>query len=349
MRVLFWLYLLLKKQLKNPVITAFLIAIPVLTAIVTNVSSFNETSKPRVGIVALDTDPITKQMCNYLIKGDYSVEFYNAFTKEQLEKDIMDNGTECGYVIGNNLSEKLDSKDYAGAIELILCKSHFISSMTNEIVFSALFKAYSPEIAINYINSVEDFKKYSKEAEEQIRENYQGYLNGDETFHVKFKMLEGDSKDHETSDLEQKSGQFPIKQILMILVYIAGLFGTVQYYMDKEKGTFVTLPKGYRIAGKPLYAFIGSALFAISVEISLFITNDAGSVIDILKMLLYVAAVTLFAWALSSIVRSAKAMISVIPVLLIACMILCPVFINVTVYLPFTKYIRAFLLPWYMM
>ena len=48
-------------------------------------------------------------------------------------------------------------------------------------------------------------------------------------------------------------------------------------------------------------------------------------------------------------VRSASAMISIIPVLLIACLILCPVFINITAYVPFAKYIRALLLPWYML
>ena len=48
-------------------------------------------------------------------------------------------------------------------------------------------------------------------------------------------------------------------------------------------------------------------------------------------------------------VRRANAMISIIPVLLIACLILCPVFINITAYVPFAKYIRALLLPWYML
>lgn len=36
-------------------------------------------------------------------------------------------------------------------------------------------------------------------------------------------------------------------------------------------------------------------------------------------------------------VRRANAMISIIPVLLIACLILCPVFVNITAYVPFAK------------
>jgi len=346
-RLLFWLYLLLKKQLKNPVVVAFLIAIPILAAIVDNVSSFKETEKPRVGIVLNDNDYIAKQMYDYLLKGDYAIEFYNAISKEQLENDIMDNKTECGYVIGPNLSKNLKARNFEGAIDLIICKSHFVSATTNEIVFAAMFKAYSPEITINYINSKDEFRNYAAEAEELIRKGYEEYLNGDETFRVEFRVIDNDGE--EIRELEESTGQFPIKQVLMILVYIAGLFGIVQYYMDKEKGTFVTLPKGYKIAGKPLYAFIGSLLFSVSALITLFILGYADSGMDVLRMFAYVLATTAFAWVLASIVTSARGMISVIPVLLIACLILCPVFINITVYLPFTKYIRALLLPWYMM
>lgn len=41
--------------------------------------------------------------------------------------------------------------------------------MTDEIFFSAMFKAYSPEVAVNYVNSVDIFKKHSEKAEEEIR------------------------------------------------------------------------------------------------------------------------------------------------------------------------------------
>lgn len=38
----------------------------------------------------------------------------------------------------------------------------FVSSMTDEIFFSAMFKAYSPEVAVNYVNSVEKFQKHAE-------------------------------------------------------------------------------------------------------------------------------------------------------------------------------------------
>lgn len=134
----------------------------------------------------------------------------------------------------------------------------FVSSMTDEIFFSAMFKAYSPEVAVNYVDSVDIFKKHSEKAEEEIRKGYEEYISGDDTFRIDFKVLDG-AQDNGTQ-LEDKTGEFPLRALLIILVYIGGLFGIVEYYLDKNSGTFITLPRMYRVAGKPLYAFISCVL-----------------------------------------------------------------------------------------
>ena len=57
-RLLYWLYLLVKRQLKNPVIVVVLIAMPVAALIITNTASFKEKEPVRVGIVLEDDDKI---------------------------------------------------------------------------------------------------------------------------------------------------------------------------------------------------------------------------------------------------------------------------------------------------
>lgn len=346
-RLLYWLYLLVKRQLKNPVIVVVLIAMPVAALIITHTAFLKEAEPVRVGIVLEDDDKIALMTRDYLVNGDYSVEFYEASSEKQLEQEIMNKKTECGYVISTGLKDKLDSGSCSDVIELIICKSDFVSSMTDEIFFSAMFKAYSPEIAVNYVNSTDIFKKHSEKAEEEIRKGYEEYISGDETFRIDFKVI-GENEDASVQ-IEDRTGQFPIRAVLMILVYIAGFFGIVEYYFDKRKGTFITLPRSYCIAGKPVYAFISCVLFAVSSVITLAATGQLNGGMDILHMAVYVIAVTLFAWLVAIPVRSADAMISLIPVLLTACLILCPVFVNITAYEPFTKYIRALLLPWYML
>ena len=271
-RLLYWLYLLVKRQLKNPVIVVVLIAMPVAALIITHTASLKEAGAVRVGIVLEDDDKIAIMTRDYLMNGDYSVQFYEAESQEKLEQDIMNKRTECGYVVGTGLKDKLDSGSYRDIIELIICRSDFVSSMTDEIFFSAMFKAYSPEVAVNYVNSVDIFKKHAEKAEEEIRKVYEEYISGDDTFRIDFKVLDG-VQDNGTQ-LEDKTGEFPLRALLIILVYIGGLFGIVEYYLDKNSGTFITLPRMYRVAGKPLYAFISCVLFAVSAMLTLAVAGQ---------------------------------------------------------------------------
>jgi hypothetical protein len=142
-RLLYWLYLLVKRQLKNPVIVVVLIAMPVAALIITNTASLKEKEPVRVGIVLEDDDKIAIMTRDYLVNGDYSVQFYEAESQEKLEQDIMNKRTECGYVVGTGLKDKLDSGSYRDIIELIICRSDFVSSMTENIQFINETAAYT--------------------------------------------------------------------------------------------------------------------------------------------------------------------------------------------------------------
>lgn len=83
-----------------------------------------------------------------------------------------------------------------------------------------MFKAYSPEVAVNYVNSVDIFKSIQK-GRGRDKKGYEEYISGDDTFRIDFKVLDG-VQDNGTQ-LEDKTGEFPLKALLIILVYIGGL------------------------------------------------------------------------------------------------------------------------------
>ena len=214
-----------------------------------------------------------------------------------------------------------------------------------------LIDEFEPDEEFHVVKFVERAKEH---LEEIYAEGKIPIIAGGTGFYIQALLYDIDFEDtcEDTAyrtQLEDKTGEFPLRALLIILVYIGGLFGIVEYYLDKNSGTFITLPRMYRVAGKPLYAFISCVLFAVSAMLTLAVAGQLKGAADILHMVVYVIAVTLFAWLVAIPVRRANAMISIIPVLLIACLILCPVFINITAYVPFAKYIRALLLPWYML
>ena len=343
-RIFFWIYLMLKKQLKNPFIVAILIAIPVVTLIVTSIPSLNKSDKIRIGLVLMDEDDIAVKTVDKLVNGDYNIDFYIAGSRDELIDDIMDKKTECGYVFFEDITTKISDEDYDEIVECIINESNYISSMSDEIVFSELFKEFADNIMVDFIKSESVFSSNTTKAIIMANAKYDKYLEGDETFHLSFTVLDTDGT---TSEIQNTAGKFPLRPILYILIFAGGLFGVAWYLEDEAKGTYVTLGRSFRIIGKPVYAFIGAFLFWISASISLIIVGQSIGVRTIAMGFLYIVLVTLYAWFMGLIFRKTETFIGVTLFLIVACFIFCPVFVNISLYVPAAKYISAILLPNY--
>lgn len=349
LRTLLWIYLLLKRQLKNIPVLILLVLIPVVAFVVMHVSALNSSDTVRIALYVEDTDQTAVDTVSILVAGDYSYEFYLADSKKQLMSDISRDKAECGYIFTSNLTQQLDSKDYDGCIKCIYDSSSYSAMSGNEIVFSALFKVYAKQVAVNYVSNSDIFEDIRVDAISSIRNQYSDYLESNETFHLEILSLDESDGVGNYQTIEEQTETFPTRKILVILIYIAGMFGSVQYYMDKEKGSFITLPYGYRALGLPLYSCINALVFSVSAEVTLVIIGESDGVRGAAVMLGYVLAVTLFSWALALLLGNARRMITLIPLLVIACLVMCPVFVNVAGVLPIVKYVRYLLLPYYMM
>ena len=346
-KLLLWIWLLMKRQIKNPAVILFLIGMPVIAIVIANIPAMTKAESPRVGIVASRQDDLSDRVLSQLLNGDYAVDFYQALDYEQLKEDVRMGKTECGYILDGKLTDRYQKKDYAESILQIKNKSDFVPSMAREIVFSAVFSVYAKDMATEYVRVSPLFDKDKERAMNLVSNKYDNYLSGTATFYMKFSRLDA-SESIDVAAITDEAVTFPLKGILAILVYLAGLFGCVQWKMDEEKGVFLTLPYGFRIASRPIYAMIPTVLFAVSAELTMIFAGGAGNLsAEIWKMPLYVVAVILFSWGLNIILPSSKAVVSVIPVLLIASMVLCPIFVNVLTSVPAAKYLARLLLPYY--
>lgn len=345
-KLFLWLWLLLKRQLKNPAVSIFLVGMPVAAAIIVNIPAMTRQELTRVGIVASERDDISGRVLKQLLNGKYSVEFYRSPDYQSLKEDVRSGRAECGYIFDNNLTEKYSRKKYDNTILQLNNSSDFVSSMAREIVFAALFSVYAKDMAVDYVKLSPIFEGYKERAVQEVSDSYDAYLGGTITFHMKFSTLNG-ADNERAVPVSDQSDSFQVRGILGILVYLAGLFGCVQWKMDEEKGVFLTLPYSFRIASRPLYAMIPTVLFALSAELTMIISHSAKYPSELWKMLVYAVAVILFSWLMNILIPSTKAMVSIIPVLLIASMVLCPIFINVLTTIPEARFIARLLLPYY--
>ena len=347
-KIVMWIYLLTKRQLKNKAFTLLLMIMPVYTLIISNIPQMTEDSHPRVGIIMSDEDITTVHTVQKLVDGQYALEFYIAESYQQLVEDVISGRTECGYMFSKNMTDKLDQKQYAGSIIAIKNSSSLLSSLSNEVVFSTMFRIYAKTIASRYVGESEIFTDVRTEALEIVSKNYDFYIDGAATFHIDFQTLAVTGKDAIQNDIEVRTSSFPVRGILSILIYLSGLFGTIQWLKDCENGIFSTMSYSFRNSSRVIYVLIPTVLISISSVMTMMAAGVHTSlVVELVMMVIYVIANAVFSTCMSYVVPSSKRMVSTIPIFIIGSLTLCPVFIDITTYLPIAAWLNKLFLPYY--
>ena len=347
-KIILWFFLLVKRQLKNIVLLIFLIGLPLCAFIISHIPKALESGAPRIGIVLLDLDSTSVDTANSLISDSSVLEFYTCDSSEELYRSIENGDTDCGYIFSKDLTNQLDNKSYKGCITLIKNSSEFISSLSNEILFSALFRVYGKNIATNYINESTLFSSIKSSAIKMTNEKYDYYVNGAATFHIDYNTLSDNGDTNSLSTIKVEKSSFPLRGILAILIFVAGLFGCVQWLKDSENGVFAPMSYSFQRISRILYIVIPTLLFAISSLLTIYLANVQVSLwVELKSMILYILLIIVFCSLLSYIIRKSSLMISLIPIFIIGSLVLCPVFINIATFLPVANILNKLFLPYY--
>lgn len=347
-KIILWLFLLIKRQLKSKAFTLFLIAIPLCIFIITHIPKALDTSVPRIGIVLLDTDEISVKAAETLIQNSSVLGFYLCNSTEELYDNIKSGDTECGYVFPKDFTRKLDTRTYSETITVISNSSNFVSSISNEVVFSAIFREYGKNIAMNYVNTTSIFSSMKADALKMTAEKYDKYIDGAATFHINYNTLSNDGETENLNDIKSTNYVFPIRGILAILIFIAGLFGCVQWLKDSENGIFAPMSYSFQHISRLLYTMIPTCLFMISSLLTIYLARlQTSFFIELRSMLYYFFLIVVVNTLLTYIIKKSRILVSIIPVLIIGSLIFCPIFINLENYLPLTNIMNKLFLPYY--
>lgn len=360
-----WYYLLIKRLLKKQGIWLMIIVLPIIFAIYSKIQSSDDSGSMRVGLILEDSDEIAQKTVEKLINGNYSVNFYIENSKENLIDDINNEKTVCGYIFSENLTNKLDTLNIKGCINVVVPSSDFMSSMINEMVFSELFKVYGGNIAVNNIEASQLFGVYNEEAILMLQDKYLMYADSDKTFHIDFENIDeidDNMQSDSESDVDSSSislermktsnvSLFSIRGILAVIMVVAGLTGCVWWNYEKKCGMFKAMRATQCYIGAFLYITAVALITAIPTIIVIFITNSqaAGVGMEFVKMVEYIFIIGIMGTLLCFLIRDKMFLISFIPVYAVLCLVMCPVFFDISTILPAVKYVRWLLVPYYYM
>lgn len=339
-----WFVLLFKRQLLRPflwVIALFMALSVMAVHFVTAPSANNK----RVLLYSENSGESAYSYGSKLIdslitasdKEDTIFEFELADTYEELIEAVTSGSAECGFVLTDDFDEKIALCDTDELIEYVASNYTTKGEVAKETVFSEFFEIYG-RILIDS-KRAEIYGSDDEELRDFLLAEYDRLLLGDEVFNADYQTVEGV---HATSD--EKKMQ-PVRGLVMILITMALLLnGSEKFYGTastvsralsfKERTRFEIL---LYIAGVIVPAAVGFVLVRI-------LDPSIGFFADIFLFVIFSFFAVMWTYLFGKLVNNGISYMAWISTLLIAQLVICPVWQDVSDYVPSLK-IVSYLFP----
>lgn len=340
-KTLLWFYLSCKRQLKHPFFIIMLLLLPTGMWLLHEAES---QSSDKIAI-ALYTEENTwnERVASELINGTHSFDFYLCKSKEELSKDVASGTAECGYVFSKELRERLPLGTYKRLITVVTSPSTVTEKLASETVFAGLFRVYGRELLKAYSEEGEPFKAFSGNAWAELEPIYDGYLVNGSTFSFEYVTVDG-----EVIKKDSVKAVFPIKGIAAIFIFVIGLAAAVTACEDNQRGLFASVGKGRKAVCIMAQLAAPVALTCGVAFLCLLLTGNGGNPGKEISALLFYGVITvLFSYLLMGIVKNPLVLAGFIPFFIIAGLTACPVFADLSAFLPVLRIVRLFLPPYY--
>lgn len=296
---------------------------------------------------------LAKRLVSAAEKQEESLlQFYICGSEQQVKDEVASRRAECGYVIGENLRERLAEKDYKRIIRVYSAPSTVAASLSTEVVFSVLMELYDGELLAGYAKDSAIFDSIgavgSPEREQlakQAGKLYETWLYNGSTF----RFTSGLEKSVNSEENEEPADSvFPVRGIVAVYIFIIGLYAAAMNLSDEKKGLFFSIPYGYRTVCRMAALTAPVFLAALSGLAALWSGNAiSGFGRELPAILLYMAAVVLFSWLLRCAVGNPEVIYCLLPFFLIGSLVFCPVVIDIGRYLPAAEPVQKLFLPWH--
>ena len=352
-RVVTWLLMLLKRQLKKVSLYVILLAMAASTFFIRHIA-VNFTVSVNIGVMngneaQKDGDSIGNagKIIELMTGHRGLVKFVEYNNEEEMENDVRTSEIYAGYIFSPDFSKKVEDNELNDSVKVISTKDSIVSKITNELVFSFVMQEYT--YAMLFYDTCETgyFDEFDREQiEKDLRKFYEDNRTNGSTFSVEYNGVRESKNQIELDVFDYISPV--VKGIIGVLIFLSGLCGTLILYKDKDSGTFARFTALQAAAVSFAEIVIPVLLTGMTgMACMIFSRLYQGSLEQWAHMFGYLLLVSLYCLFLNGIIRNRVVFQAAIPVFLMASLLFCHVFINLNTIVPQFKYISFLLPPYY--
>ena len=327
-----WLRIIIKKTLNNKAFIAMLFLIPLIVFGVVKINDIESQKKStKVYLYAREQDEFSDNVISELV-GDYEgYSFVEAKSEEQVLDDVKNHRALCGFILEEDQIERIKDGKERGNIIFVMRVGSVNADIIKEMFFSSYYKEYTKYFTINY---------WGMEDSLEFEENY-------------YSVVENTIFSYSIDELETEddvSSMLNVKSLLGILVSIFSLLIIADFITDKENGILYPIPPKKRFGFRVLYFATPLMMLAPFVYLGVvFSPNSSGYVKELISIILYILFTLCLSVGLSYVIKKKSIIMGMIPVLTLFYIVVCPVFIDLSVYLPVFNVLKYFCPPYYYM
>lgn len=328
-KVATWYYLLNKRLLKKRSFLILLLLVPLL------VFGMRMIAKQDSGVITImlckgeTEDKVSEEVVNKLLSSKSVIQYVTTNSKEEAYEAVKSGKVDGAWIFAENMQEQIDkfaesSVKHGGIVTVVEREDNVFLQLAREKLYGELYDYVSFAIYKQYVTT-------NLGIEEKITE--EEFLSAYEEKEIKEEIFEFSYLDPEEKIDDAVSMHYllaPVRGLLVLMVVLVGLASALYYEQDKREGNFARMPVKYRLWFEYGYHLIAITDCAIVVLAALYVSGTFLSIgKEVLFMFLYCMMCAGFVHLVRRLCGTAQRLAACIPILMIAMLVLCPVFFNV--------------------
>lgn len=334
-KFLLWQYMLNKRLLHKKEFIVLLCLIPLLVFGITVISK-EESNVVTIALAMEDTnDELACSIIDEMLQDDSIIRFMQ-MDVEQAYEAVTDGKADCAWVFRENCEDKLITTFARGdepipPVYVVAQEDNVALQLSRTKLYGYIFPHLAFLLAQNFLEdevmegqevSEEELRKYFDENAVEQNIIQMAYLSKDEI------LADTDVSEAE-SEVETSYLMTPVRGMLVVLLLVAGLVVTMYYLQDEERGMFAWIPVHKRRG--VFYSYLCGAAFLTGLVVMVSLAVSEGKWISLREMgtlLLYIPVTAVFCEMVKILIRTKERLAKWIPLLAIAMLGLCPVFLD---------------------
>lgn len=342
-RFFYTCWLFQKRLWKRPIYLLTFLLLPVMVLLLGRFSA-DKSTMVEVPVYAEDS-----ALLELLLQTDSSlISFYACPSEAAVKEAVTSDQAACGYVIPEGSEMAFHAYYQSGKripttkrLTVYLKESSVTTTVVNEMVMGKLFSRYAPQISLGFLKEQQPERMKEASARSAFAYFYERNHSGQMIFD--FQYADG-SENQLMADSDINYYMMPVRGMLAVLLLAASLIGGLYLQQDDEKGVWGLIPLSKRSWFDGFYLYLSQFLLGIGCLIAIFCTGlSANPLWECLLLFVYSILITAFSHLVKTLLPNRYTLCATIPILLLLCLFLCPVFVDLGNLVSVVPILRLFL------